>query len=184
MDRANAIWGTAREALADFYGAQREDGAEGSFEHPLEAEEPLTERTFPDFHAQWLRRLFAVGDDGVAVQIGTYGSNGKPRRLNPTPTGVKPATAKQSWDIPTNGAEFIVPVKVSRPCAFCDGERWVIHFPEEVAETRAFRKKYHAAHDGYKRSKGCNMPDKGEERKQKGLFMRATEWEKRPLVHA
>ena len=165
--------GTAKQALANFYSVQREDGVEGSFEYPLKAEEPLTEHTFPEFHAQWLRRLFAVGGDGVVVQIGTYGPNGKPRRLNPTPAGAKPATAAQSWNILTKASEFVVPVKVNRPCTFCDGERWVIYFPEEVAETRAFQKKYHSAHDGYKRNKGYNKRDEGEERERQELSMRA-----------
>lgn len=167
--------GTAKEALADFQSQRKED-TEGTFELPLEAEEALTERTFPEFHARWLRRLFAVGADGAVVQIGAYGPNGKPRRLNPTPAGAKPATAEQSWGILTKKAEFIVPVKVERPCTFCDGERWVIYFPEEVKEVQAFLRKYHSAHDGYKRKNGYWEPDKGEEQERLELSTQAPEY--------
>ncbi len=162
---------TAREALAEYRKAQEESAGEGSFAVPLEAGEALTEATFPEFHARWLRPLFAVGTDGTVTQVGEYGPNGKPRRLAPSPAGGKPATAEQCWASLAGETAFVVPAKIIRPCTFCDGERWVVYFPEEVAETRAFQAKYHGAHDGRKQKK-LGM-DEGELKEQAALVKRA-----------
>lgn len=171
--------GSAKEAFAKWQKSLQDRDAEGSFDAPLEAEEPLTMDTFPDFHARWLKTLFAVGADGRVVQIGAYGSNGRPRRQASAPTGAKPATAKQCWETLTEDTAFVIPVKVTRPCTFCDGERWVIYFPEEVTETKTFQRKYHSAHDGYKQKNGYRRYDEGERQEQAELSARATEhgWE-------
>jgi hypothetical protein len=110
-------------------------------------EEGLTEGSFVKNYKQLFAKRYAKDADGSIICIQEVDDTGKTISHLPMGKKVKPATAQEVWGFLNAGDTIYVRRTVQESCGLCEGNRYVIYFPEEIVEFKEYYKENHKKHD-------------------------------------
>ena len=134
-----------KAALAAYLREQKEQAA-NSVE-----ERELTKAFFVKNYVQLFSKSYGKNNEGEIIRSREIDESGKMVNLIKKGEKVVAVNAQDVWETFESGEQLIVRETASVNCGFCDGVRYVIYFPEELAEFKAHYQKNHKNHDPTRR---------------------------------
>lgn len=114
-------------------------------------EQELTKAIFVKKYEQLFSKNYGKNNEGQIIRIREIDESGKIINLIKKGEKVVAVKAHEVWETLETGEQLIVRETMSAECDFCDGARYVIYFPEELAEFKAHYQKNHKNHNPSRR---------------------------------